>query len=329
MIATLQAELDQIAMGGEVDHRTMTASQAAAIAKRSRDLRKLAEKEVIRQLIEEDFPEGMLSIVADSFDYWATITEVAPALKDKIIARRPNELGMAKVVFRPDSGDPVKILTGYFDNELVCDNMGRPVLYGDGMYRTVDNFTPVTVAEVKGSVQCLWDTFGGTTTEKGFNVLHERVGLIYGDSISLVRALEIFRRLACKGFASCNVVFGVGSYTYNMLSRDTFGWAMKALYAEIEAQYGKDRIEIYKDPATDDGTKKSAKGLVRVEKEGDDYVLYDQQTLEQFEQGEYKTVFRNSVITVRPQLAEMRENLMSSWVCPDPKTNPIEWLEAA
>jgi hypothetical protein len=58
-------------------------------------------------------------------------------------------------------------------------------------------------------------------------------------------------------------------------------------------------------------------------------VLYDQQTLEQFEQGEYKTVFRNSVITVRPQLAEMRENLMSSWVCPDPKTNPIEWLEAA
>jgi nicotinamide phosphoribosyltransferase len=329
MIATLQAELDQIAMGGEVDHRTMTASQAAAIAKRSRDLRKLAEKEVIRQLIEEDFPEGMLSIVADSFDYWATITEVAPALKDKISARRPNELGMAKVVFRPDSGDPVKILTGYFDNELVCDNMGRPVLYGDGMYRTVDNFTPVTVAEVKGSVQCLWDTFGGTTTEKGFNVLHERVGLIYGDSISLVRALEIFRRLACKGFASCNVVFGVGSYTYNMLSRDTFGWAMKALYAEIEAQYGKDRIEIYKDPATDDGTKKSAKGLVRVEKEGDDYVLYDQQTLEQFEQGEYKTVFRNSVITVRPQLAEMRENLMSSWVCPDPKTNPIEWLEAA
>jgi nicotinamide phosphoribosyltransferase len=329
MIKTLQAELDQIAMGGEVDERTMTAEQAAAIAKRARDLRKLAEKEVIRQLIEEDFPEGMLSIVADSFDYWATITEVAPALADKIKARRPNELGMAKIVFRPDSGDPVKILTGYFDDELVCDASDKPIVFPDGLYRALHDGVKVTEHERKGSVQCLYESFGGTETDKGFKVLHERVGLIYGDSISLVRALQIFLRLARKGFASCNVVFGVGSYTYNMLSRDTFGWAMKALYAEVEAMYGKDRIEIYKDPATDDGTKKSAKGLVRVEKEGDDYVLYDQQTLEQFEQGEYKTVFRNSVITVRPTLAGMRGNLMDSWTCPDPETNPIEWRQAA
>lgn len=329
MIAQLEAELSQITMGGDVDASTLTAEQAAALAKRSRDLRKLAEKEVIRQLIEEDFPAGMLSIVADSFDYWATITEVAPALKDKIIARKPNELGMAKVVFRPDSGDPVKILTGYFDDELVCGADDKPILFQDGKYRALHDGVRVTEHERKGSVECLWEVFGGTETSKGFKVLHERVGLIYGDSISLVRALQIFLRLARKGFASCNVVFGVGSYTYNMLSRDTFGWAMKALYAEVAGKWGADRIEIYKDPATDDGTKKSAKGLVRVEKEGNDFVLYDQQTLEQFELGEYKTVFLNSQITVHPVLQEMRDTLMGSWVCPDPETNPIEWRTAA
>ena len=329
MITSLKAELAQIDMGGDVDVSTMTAEQAAGLAKRARDLRKLAEKEVIRQLIEEDFPTGMISIVADSFDYWATITEVAPALKDKILARKPNELGMAKVVLRPDSGDPVKILTGYFNDELVCDANDQPIKFQDGTYRALYDGVKVTEHERKGSVECLWEVFGGTTTDKGFKVLHERIGLIYGDSISLVRALKIFLRLARKGFASCNVVFGVGSYTYNMLSRDTFGWAMKALYAEVASEFGVDEIEIYKDPATDDGTKKSAKCLVRVEKEGDDYVLYDQQTLEQFNSGEYKTVFLNSLILVRPQLREMRDTLMGSWVCPDPETTPIEWLEAA
>jgi nicotinamide phosphoribosyltransferase len=51
-----------------------------------------------------------------------------------------------------------------------------------------------------------------------------------------------------------------------------------------------------KDPVTDRGTKKSAKGLLRVEKEGDDFVLYQQQTREQEQRGALQTVFLNSVI---------------------------------
>jgi nicotinamide phosphoribosyltransferase len=321
MIAKLKEELAQIEMGGDVDASTMTASQAAALAKRARDLRKLAEKEVIRQLIEEDFPIGMLSIVADSFDYWATITEVAPALKDKILARKPNELGMAKVVFRPDSGDPVKIVTGYFDDELVCDSEGTPMLFEDGTYRSLESGVKVTEHERKGSIQCLWDTFGGSETTKGYKVLHERVGLIYGDSISMERAFQILSRLMKKGFASCNIVFGIGSFTYNMLSRDTFGWAMKANYAEVKYEYGVHRIEIYKDPATDDGTKKSAKGLLRVVKEGMDYVLEDKITREQFEEPcAYEVAFRDSKLLVDPTLQDMRGRLRDSWVCPDPDT---------
>ncbi|WP_204117518.1 nicotinate phosphoribosyltransferase [Paraburkholderia sp. C35] len=296
------------------------ADDPANAGKNEKALRRIAEREVIRELVSRDYPSGMISIVADSFDYWNTITVVARELKDVILARQPNELGLCKVVFRPDSGDPVKILTGYFPEELVCDARGYPIAAEDGMYTVNDGSgTRIMECERKGSVECLWDIFGGTTTDKGFRVLDSHVGLIYGDSISLPRARDIFLRLVRKGFASCNVVLGIGSYTYNMLSRDTFGWAMKAIYAVV----GDERVAIYKDPATDDGTKKSAKGLLRVEKEGNDYVLYEEQTLDQFEGGELIPVFRNGELLVETTLAEMRARLRASWTCPE--LGSIDW----
>jgi nicotinamide phosphoribosyltransferase len=141
--------------------------------------------------------------------------------------------------------------------------------------------------EVKGAVEVLWNIFGGTMTDKGFKMLSQYVGLIYGDSITIPRAASILARLKEKGFASGNVVFGIGSYTYQYLTRDTLGWAMKATHGVVGA-VGRD---IFKDPVTDIGkTKKSAKGLLRVEFEDGNYVLYDQQTPEQEKLGELKTV---------------------------------------
>jgi nicotinamide phosphoribosyltransferase len=67
--------------------------------------------------------------------------------------------------------------------------------------------------------------------------------------------------------------------------------------------------ELFKDPITDSGTKKSAKGLLRVEKENGDYVLYDQQTLEQESQGELRTVFLNGMVVNPTTLAEIRSRL--------------------
>jgi len=325
------ADSDKEIVGGSIpatEHSVMTlrillklmhlASNPANAGKPEKALRRIAEREVIRELVTQDFPAGMLSIVADSFDYWNTITVVARELKDEILARKPDELGRCKIVFRPDSGDPVNILTGYFDDELEIGVDGKPLMV-DGKYvlaesRGTDTLMTITEAERKGSVECLWDIFGGTMTDKGYKVLDSHIGLIYGDSISLPRARDIMLRLVRKGFASCNVVFGIGSYTYNMLSRDTFGWAMKAIYAEVDGE----QVAIYKDPATDDGTKKSAKGLLRVEKEGDDYVLYQEQTLEQFDGGELVPVFRNGELLVETTLAEMRARLRASWTCPEP-----------
>ena len=67
--------------------------------------------------------------------------------------------------------------------------------------------------------------------------------------------------------------------------------------------------ELFKDPKTDNGVKKSACGLIRVEKENDHYVLYDHQTKEQENGGELKPVFLNGKMVRNETLAEIRNRL--------------------
>lgn len=261
----------------------------------------LDEIGTFRRLITQVYPSGIVSIVSDTWDFWQVITEYARTLKAEILARTPNALGQAKVVFRPDSGDPVKILTGYTWEELRRGPYG-PERDEQGNYFVKETGQRITPAEQKGAVECLWDIFGGTCTSKGYKVLHERVGLIYGDSITLERAQQILARLKAKGFASTNCVFGVGSYSYQYLTRDSFGMAMKATWGMVNGE----ARELSKDPKTDSGTKKSAVGLLRVEKVGTDYVLFDRQTPEQEAGGLLQTVFEDGKLVRETTLAEIR-----------------------
>ena len=238
------------------------------------------ELETFRRLICDLYPSGLVSIVSDTWDFWRVITEFTTTLKTEILNRKPNALGLAKMVLRPDSGDPVKIICGDPDAE------------------------PNSSA-FKGAVECLWDVFGGTETDKGFKVLHERVGLIYGDSITLERAQAILTGLTAKGFASCNIVFGIGSYTYNYLTRDTFGFAVKATGGQVNGQ-GR---ELFEDPITGSGVKKSAKGLLRVEQTADGFTLFDQQTSDQEQQGAFAIVFENGKLIRECTLDEIRARL--------------------
>lgn len=240
-----------------------------------------SEIETFRRLICELYPAGVVSIVSDTWDFWRVITEFSVALKAEILKRQPNALGLAKVVFRPDSGDPVKIICG--DPEAERDSPAY-----------------------KGAVQCLWEIFGGTETAQGYKVLNERVGLIYGDSITLERAQNILKGLQAKGFASNNLVFGIGSYTYNYLTRDSFGFAVKATWGQVN---GVGR-ELFKDPVTDSGVKKSAKGLLRVEQTENGFELFDQQNFEQENKGALQTVFENGQLLRECSLDQIRERLV-------------------
>jgi len=239
-----------------------------------------------------DFPKGILSIVSDTFDLWKLITEYLPANKEAIMARD------GKLVIRPDSGDPV---------DIIC-----------GSESTLHTGSP----EGKGVIELLWDVFGGTVNEQGYKVLDPHIGAIYGDSITIDRADEICARLASKGFASTNVVLGIGSFTYQFNTRDTFGFAMKATYVELEVPMYGDMVdqglntkivgrEIFKDPITDDGTKKSATGLLAVFRNDNDgsYQLHDHCNWETEKKGELKTIYMNGEFHNQTTLTEIRERL--------------------
>lgn len=179
------------------------------------------------------YPGGILSVVSDTWDLWEVLDDYLPALHDQIMSRD------GKLVIRPDSGNPADILCGI------------PGSYSEDYPKT---------PEEKGVIQMLWEEFGGTVNEAGYKVLDEHIGAIYGDSINYDRADEITRRLMESGFASTNVVFGMGSYGYQFQTRDTFGFAMKATWVQVDGE-GRD---IYKDPITDRGDKKSARGRLAV-----------------------------------------------------------------
>lgn len=250
------------------------------------------EVETFRNLL-KTYPTGILSVVSDTWDLFKVCTEHMVTLKEEILSRD------GKLVIRPDSGDPVDIICGLLDIPNVEDK--RPV--------------------AKGVIELLWDIFGGTVNEQGYKVLDPHIGAIYGDSITIDRANEICRRLELKGFASTNIVLGVGSFTYQYNTRDTFGFAMKATYVEVleEVTHGVDGggtwvesvgREIFKDPITDDGTKKSATGLLGVYVNEDlSLKLEDRLTWEQEKLGVLKTLYKDGLFQNETTLTDIREKL--------------------
>ena len=234
----------------------------------------LGELDTFKRLITETYPSGIVSIVSDTWDLWKVVTDYVSRLKDEIIKRD------GKLVIRPDSGNPT---------DIICGNKNAPK----------------GSAEYKGVVECLWDTFGGSITTTGHKLLDPHIGVIYGDSVSLKIATDILTRLVEKGYASGNIVFGVGSFTYQYVTRDSYGFAMKATSGVVNGQ----RRDIFKDPKTDNGTKKSAKGLLRVERENGRLILHDQQTEEQEQQGELKVVYEDGKLIEDTSLTEIRARL--------------------
>ena len=231
-----------------------------------------------KRLITEVFPSGTLSIVSDTYDYWNVVTNILPKLKENIMSRD------GKIVIRGDSGDPVKIICG--DSDVAKDS-----------------------PEYKGTVELLWDIFGGEINSKGYKVLNSKIGTIYGDSITVERCEEICMELMKKGFAVNNCVFGIGSYTYQFNTRDTFGFALKATHAVIK---GEEKF-IFKDPKTDkDNFKKSQRGMCYVYRDGRDILYRDKLTIkeqEEFKDNLLEIVFKDGHLIKDYSLSEIRTRL--------------------
>lgn len=280
------------------------------------------------------FPKGILSIVADTFDLWKLITEYLPNIKEEILARD------GKLVIRPDSGDPVDILTGYtiVNSWDLVDGAN----YSSSVFTTPEGYfkieqtsenrhgfklgKEISESEVKGVIELLWDIFGGTVNEQGYKVLDPHIGAIYGDSITPERQKQIYERLAAKRFAATNIVLGIGSFTYQYNTRDTLGFAAKGAWFEVK-DIGKcncghtiecdciKEYNIYKDPITDDGTKKSLKGLLRVDYVNDygqknpEIKVFTEQTPLQESTGLLQVIYEDGKFYNQTSLTEIRKKL--------------------
>ena len=246
------------------------------------DIDPYRERIFIKRMLTELYPNTSFSCVCDSYDYWNVVKNILPTLKEEIL----NHNGCMLV--RGDSGDCVKVVTE-------------------------------TVFE-------LWKIFGGTINSKGYKVLDPHIKALYGDSITIQRAEEIYNILELNGFAACNVSLGVGSFSMHCIeedgilkpfSRDTFGVAIKACYAEFTDENGNvEKLSVYKDPKTDrenggGNFKKSQKGCCVVTYENGDYHYTDGHTWEEayLSPNLLKPVFRNGVLIDEETLSNIRQRL--------------------
>lgn len=182
--------------------------------------------------------------------------------------------------------------------------------------------------ELLGTVWALDQIVGHTVNDKGYKVLDPHLKAIYGDSILPDYANEIYKRLAAQGYAANNVALGAGSMSMMALvcadeaghlqfagkwngtnagpyTRDTFGIAVKATYAEDSLG---NPINIFKQPKAL-AWKKSQKGCCIVALDGESYT--DEHTFEEAVNAEnlLTTVFKDGKMVKRQTLTVIRQRL--------------------
>lgn len=294
-----------------------------------------AERTFLKRLFSEIYPTGAVSVVMDTYDYWNNLWQCGRGELYDIIKHRDGT-----VFFRGDSGDPVDIICGYepkryhslahvkFSREPIA--VGEPFYVEDERkyYELVkengkDKYVVVDELpfSVRGTVELLGAMFGYTVNEAGYKVLDKHVRAIYGDSITPTRANEIYRRLAEKGYAACNVALGAGSFSTQCaespdgrlfpFTRDSYGIAVKATWCADENK-GEER-QLFKNPKTDTGKfKKSQKGLIYVTTdENGEIVAYDEYTTETIPKDGnlLQPIFRDGKMLNETTLAEVRQRL--------------------
>lgn len=223
------------------------------------------------------YPSGILSIVSDTYNLWEVLTNFTERLKEEILSRE------GKVVFRPDSGNP---------EDIICGDMSAT----DG--------SPANL----GALELLGNKFGYTVNSQGFKVLNPKVGLIYGDGMYFARFERIFKRLEDMGWASSNLVVGIGGLLLQNHSRDEQGYAIKATYAEVNGEVR----ELIKDPITDSG-KKSHKGLLQLSQNSNgEFVTKDKCTWEEEKASLLKTIFLNGKVMNEITFDQIRDNVRRS-----------------
>ena len=249
--------------------------------------------------------------VCDSYDFWNVLTNILP----NNFMQEINERGKRGVFIgvRHDSAEPVEALCGI---PVVTEDYYKKVVFWTGWDSSIskkyyvlprnddepyiaswDETSATWVTETrertweeKGMVETMYEIFGGSVNSKGYQVLNPGIKAVYGDSITITRAKEIYKRLEAKGYAANNVSLGVGSFSFQALenedgtlspfTRDTFSVAIKCTHSKYKDEYGTVcERHVFKDPKNFSG-KKSQKGLCRIFFNEDGELTYEDELYE-------------------------------------------------
>lgn len=157
------------------------------------------EEKVIEHLLDK-YPEGILSVVADSYNIQNFVDYiVGQKFKERILARK------GVFVVRPDSVTP----------DL-----------------------PTPEKEMVWILESLWNRFGGTVNVKGFKVLDPSVRVLWGDGIDIKGITRIIDAVKDKGFSTENIAcFGMGGGLLQKVNRDTQRCAFKSCAQYRDGQW--------------------------------------------------------------------------------------------
>ena len=128
--------------------------------------------------------DGVLSLVIDSYNYTNFLEESGKSrteLNEAILNFLDGEDN--KVVFRPDSGEPVS-------TTIDCLNL-------------------------------LSEGFGSHLTDKGYKVFDLNIGLLWGDGLNYQKIRDILFAMKSAGWAAQNIIFGMGGGLHTAVNRDT------------------------------------------------------------------------------------------------------------
>ena len=128
--------------------------------------------------------DGVLSLVIDSYNYRNFLEESGKSgteLNEAILNFLDGEDN--KVVFRPDSGEPVS-------TTIDCLNL-------------------------------LSEGFGSHLTDKGYKVFDLSIGLLWGDGLNYQKIRDILFAMKSTGWAAQNIIFGMGGGLHTAVNRDT------------------------------------------------------------------------------------------------------------
>lgn len=174
---------------------------------------------------------------------------------EQVIGRAPDDAIVSVVI---DSYDAIRAVDRYIGVELrdmILSRKGKVVLRpdsGDPKRMSVQ------------VLESLAKSFGETENGKGYRLLNPKVGVIYGDYISLDMIKDIMQEVVGnRRFAPSNIVFGMGGALIQKVNRDTQSFAFKCSAIDINGEW----YEVYKRPVGDE-RKASKRGKLSLVKEG-------------------------------------------------------------